>query len=173
MTPLVPLGEAGYAAYLEEAIPGYAADKVASGQWSEAESLELSRKSLEELLPQGLATPDNLLFSIVDETAEPVGMLWIAVQERAGQRIAYVYDVSIEPAHRRRGHASRAFHALEDEVRAMGLAGIGLHVFGHNASARALYERLGYVATNISMFKPLAPTPADALNLPRAPEVGR
>jgi ribosomal protein S18 acetylase RimI-like enzyme len=38
----------------------------------------------------------------------------------------------------------------------MGLAGIALHVFGHNQSARALYEKLGYAPTNLNLYKPLA-----------------
>ena len=36
-----------------------------------------------------------------------------------------------------------------------GLSGIALHVFGHNREARALYRKLGYVATNINLYKPV------------------
>ena len=60
--------------------------------------------------------------------------------------------------HQRRGYATEAFAALEGEARSRGLAGIGLHVFGHNPGARALYEKLGYEATNINMFKRVART---------------
>jgi len=52
-----------------------------------------------------------------------------------------------------RALATAAFAALEGEARARGLAGIGLHVFGHNPGARALYEKLGYETTNLHMFK--------------------
>jgi hypothetical protein len=45
MPVLVPMSDADYASFLATAIPGYAADKVASGQWSSEQSLELSRKS--------------------------------------------------------------------------------------------------------------------------------
>jgi hypothetical protein len=41
------------------------------------------------------------------------------------------------------------------QARARGLAGVALHVFGHNSSAQALYHKLGYQTTNISMFKTL------------------
>ncbi len=144
-----------YAAWLDESIPAYAADKVASGQWAEAQSLELSRKENDELLPQGLATPDNHFFTIVDEVGVAVGMLWFAVQTKFNTRIAFVFDVSVNPDQQRLGHASRAFRDLEDEVRKLGLSGIALHVFGHNAAARALYAKLGYEPTNISLFKAL------------------
>ena len=46
-----------------------------------------------------------------------------------------------------------ACEVLEGEARARGLAGIGLHVFGHNPGARALDEKLGYETTNLHMFK--------------------
>lgn len=160
MATLVPMTDFEYGDYVAEAIPSYAAEKVASGQWSQEDALELSKKSLEELLPQGKDTPDNHLFTIRDDQSHVVGILWIAAQDRAGKRIAYVYDVSIKPEHRRKGYAAGAFRALEREVRALGLSGIALHVFGHNSAAQALYAKLDYVPTNITMFKPLPQTGA-------------
>ncbi len=156
MSSLRPMTAAEYAAWLEESIPAYAADKVASGQWTQAESLDRSKRENDELLPQGLQTPDNHLFTIVDESAAAVGMLWFAVKTKFGARIAFVFDVSVKPERQREGHAMRAFKDLETEVQRLGLSGIALHVFGQNAGARALYTKLGYEPTNISLFKPLA-----------------
>ncbi len=148
--------ESDYAAYVEGSISDYAADKVAAGLWSPEESLELAKKSFDQLLPNGLSTPDQYLYCIRDPAdAIKVGILWIAAQERAGKRIAYVYDVSVKPEHQRKGHATSAFVALESEVRRLGLTGIALNVFGHNAGAQALYVKLGYRPTNVSMFKAL------------------
>lgn len=154
--------EAGeFAAFVEATVVGYAADKVAAGQWSAAEARALARSELDELLPQGLATPGHHLFTLRDAgSGEAVGRLWIAEQERGGRRIAYVYDVEIAAPHRRRGHAARAFAALEVKARELGLDGIALHVFGHNAGARALYEGLGFRPTNIHLFKDIAPSRA-------------
>jgi ribosomal protein S18 acetylase RimI-like enzyme len=160
MSPLRPMTNAEYAEWLVKSIPAYAADKVASGQWSEEASLEESRREHHELLPQGLQTPDNHFFAIVDSRSVDVGMLWFAVTTKFNTRIAYVYDVSVKPERQREGHAMRAFHALEGEVRRLGLGGVALHVFGHNTGARALYAKLGYEPTNISLFKPLGPAGA-------------
>jgi ribosomal protein S18 acetylase RimI-like enzyme len=157
---LVPMTEPEYHAFLEAAVPDYATDKVASGEWAHDEALDLATKSFESLLPQGRVTKDNYFFTVRDDEFGAIGVLWIAAKERAGQRIAYVYNVAIEPDHRRKGHASRAFAALEDQVRALGLSGIALHVFGHNAGAQALYAKLGYRQTNINMFKSLGPSGA-------------
>ena len=157
MTTLRPMAEPEYAEFAAQAIPAYAADKVASGQWAAADALELSRKEHEELLPQGLRTPDNHLFTIVDASGAPVGMLWFAVKTKFDARIAYVFDVEVWPERQREGHAYRAFVALDDEVRRLGLTGIALHVFGHNTGAQALYAKLGFQPTNISLFKALGP----------------
>ncbi len=143
-----------FVAYAADAVPRYAAEKITSGQWAIADALELSRKTLDELLPQGLATPDNYFFTIRDSHEQAsVGVLWFAVQDRAGKRIGYVYEISIKPEHRRKGHARRALLALEERARGLGLLGMALHVFGHNTLAHAFYAKLGYRPTNISMFK--------------------
>lgn len=155
MPVLAPMSDEQFSVFAKATIADYAAEKVSSGQWAEDRSLELSRKNFEELLPQGLKTPENYLYSVLDEHAATVGALWIGVKEFAGRRAAYVYDIWIAPDCRRRGHATRALLAAEDEARRLGFSGIGLHVFGHNVAAQALYEALGYRATNINMFKSL------------------
>ena len=161
MTALRPITLDEYAEWQAATIPAYAADKVASGQWPEATSIEQSTKEYAELLPLGPATPDNHLFTILDADAAAVGVLWFAVKARFNARIAYVFDVSIQPERQRQGHARRAFQALDDEVRRLGLAGIALHVFGHNIAARALYDKLGFKATSISLYKRVEAAPDD------------
>lgn len=158
MSSLRRMNASEYLDWLAESIPAYAADKVASGQWTVEESLERSQKENDELLPQGLETPDNHLFAIVDSRSSAVGMIWFAVRTKFNTRIAFVFDISVRPERQREGHATRAFKDLESEVQGLGLSGIALHVFGHNMAARALYAKLGYEPTNISLFKPLPGT---------------
>ena len=153
MPALRPMTESEYLVWLAEAIPAYASDKVTSGQWSEDESLDLAKKEHNELLPEGRSTQDNYFFTIVDLESAPVGMLWFAVKIKFAARVAYVFDVNVRPERQREGHAYRAFVALEEEVRRLGLSGIALHVFGHNTGAQALYAKLGFQPTNISLFK--------------------
>lgn len=155
MSVLRPISDHEYTRWLEAVIPGYAEDKVASGQWPAESALELSRKEYAELLPKGKNTENNHILSVLGTGGEVVGTLWFVEKERAGRRIAYVYDIHVALEHRRQGHAFRAFQALEPVVAGRGLSGIALHVFGHNREARALYRKLGYVATNINLYKPV------------------
>ena len=158
MTLLQPMRAEAYPAYVESSVLGYAEDNIANGRWPAEGAVERSRAEFLELLPQGLATPDHHLFEILAEpSGETVGHLWLAVELRNGLRGAFVYDVEILPAHRRQGHARRAFQALESVVAAFGLTTIGLHVFGQNAGAQALYAQLGYTVTGMNMLKSLGP----------------
>ena len=147
------MNAAEFQSWLETAIPVYAAEKVASGHWSKDTAEEMSRKEHEELLPQGIASDGNHFFIILDSGDQAVGVLWFAVKLKVGLPIAYVFNVEIQPEHRCKGHARRAFEDLENEVASLGLHGIALHVFGHNTAGRALYASLGYEATNINLFK--------------------
>ncbi|HYM67224.1 MAG TPA: GNAT family N-acetyltransferase [Patescibacteria group bacterium] len=152
---LVPMTPAQYDAWLPGAIADYADENIVSGRWSKEEAEERSREEFARLLPQGVATPEHHVWSIVrasDRT--PVGVLWIHVMQKP-RPIAFIYNIEIDPAFRRRGYAEQAMLKLEDEARRMALEGIRLHVFGHNSAARPLYEKLGYVATNLQMLKRL------------------
>ena len=156
MVALIPMTEADYQVFLEQSIKDYAQDHVRNGRWSEEEALQQSRQEFQKYLPQGVQTPDNYLYMIVEEqTEQRVGILWFAMHTRAGKRQAFIYDVVIFEQFRRRGYATQAFHLLEERARELGATSIGLHVFGHNVAAREMYEKLGYVATNIQMVKTL------------------
>lgn len=156
MTTLVPMDEAAFERFRARAVIDYAKENVAAGRWPEEGALERSEGAHAELLPQGLATPGQHLFSIRDEASgDDVGALWLAVTESPSGRSGYVYDIVVAPAHRRRGHARAAFIALEGVARGLGLRDIGLHVFAHNAGADALYRALGYRVTGINLQKDL------------------
>ncbi len=45
---------------------------------------------------------------------------------------------------------------LEKKVREQGFDTVSLHVFGHNHAGRELYEKSGYVVTNVNMSKKIA-----------------
>ncbi len=156
MTLLRPMRAEAYEAYLQAAISSYADDNVAAGRWPVDGAWERSRTDFQDSLPQGLATPNNYLFEIWAQSNGPiVGYLWFAEVTQHGLRSAYVYDLEVKPEHRHQGYAEAAFKALEVLVAKLGLSRIGLHVFGHNIGAQALYAKLGYGVTGINMAKAL------------------
>ena len=118
-------------------------------------ALERARADFEYLLPRGLDTPDNFLFEILEEDGLVVGFAWLAIERKYGAASAYLYDIGIHAAHRRKGHAMRALRALEDFATGAGATSIGLNVFANNGGAQALYRKLGYTPTNFNMRKRL------------------
>jgi RimJ/RimL family protein N-acetyltransferase len=153
MTQLVSMTEEQFEQYLSHSIREYAEDHIKGGRWTAENAYEESRKEFQNYLPEGVQTPDHYLYSIYDEQRDVhVGILWFARVVR-GEPMAFVYDVKIDEAQRRHGYGSQAFQLMEEKVRELGLSSIGLHVFGHNKGALQMYEKLGYVPTNINMRK--------------------
>ena len=151
------MGEGEYERFRETSIREYARANIDAGRGPAEAALERSRDAYDQLLPKGLKTPGQHLFTIRDDTrGTDVGVMWLAVTEHpGGQRSGYVYDIAIAAEHRRQGHARAAFVALESLARGMGLDELGLHVFWNNQAAQALYRSLGYEPTGINMHKKL------------------
>ena len=150
----VPFSEADFHAWLIEAIPSFALTNVEDGRWTLAESIEKSKDAHAALLPEGVLTPGQFFVHLHDvETDRRVGMMWWSEADKAGQREAYVYNITIAEAERRRGHARAAFVELERVAREGGVHHLGLHVFGHNHGARRLYESLGFEPTSLTLRK--------------------
>lgn len=153
---LTPMHPDAYPSFLALSVADYADESVASGRWLAADAPVLARLDFDRLLPLGLETPDHCVYAIRDASADAdVGVLWLAIVDRAGTRGAYVYQLWIDPVHRRQGHARAAFEAMEPLVVELGASSIGLHVFGHNSGAQALYHSLGYNVTSVNMLKQL------------------
>lgn len=150
--------DAEYADFLAYVVPDYANEHVQAGDWPAEGAVERSAAEFNSLLLSGIATPGHHLFTIYDPDLQAgVGMIWFAEREIGGKRVAFVYNLLVDQAYRRRGYAMQAFLAMEAKVRALGLADIRLHVFGHNQGAQALYAKLGYLVTSVMMQKTLDP----------------
>ena len=161
MVRLTPLTEEGFAAWRRDAVPAYAQDKVEAGNWLPEVALERSEADFSRFLPEGLATPDHHLFSIVDAaTGDQVGIVWFSVADWSGRRAAFILDFLIYEQFRRHGFGLQALSALEGEVRARSVDTIELLVFDHNKAARDLYEMAGFEVTNVNMAKRLPTTAA-------------
>ena len=154
MTRLEPMTQARYDAWLEATIRDYAAEKLASGNYpNDGTEIERSKKEFDELLPNGLQTPNHEIRSMVDEDGRDVGYAWFTQEDRPPGRVVFIYDIAVDPAFRRRGHAQDALTAIEEYAREHDCIGVMLHVFGSNTGARAWYLKAGYEETNVLMLK--------------------
>ncbi len=151
---LAPMPQAIYDAWLDRAIREYAQEHVAAGNWPAEGSVERGRAEFDELLPNGLETPGQTLWSIQDEDGRHVGILWVGPRPRVPE-VLWIWDIEMVAEARGRGYGQAALEALHVWAREQGYDRVGLHVFGSNRVARRLYERTGYVETDVSMEKKL------------------
>jgi ribosomal protein S18 acetylase RimI-like enzyme len=140
--------------FREGSVDGFARSLAEAGDYSWEGAVEESQRQYDRLLPDGLATPDNLLWTGFAGTT-PIGMIWVQVKPRNDELRAFVYELEVREEHRRRGYGRAIMLAAEDECRERGVKAMGLHVFGYNTGARALYEALGYETTSLTMRKRL------------------
>jgi ribosomal protein S18 acetylase RimI-like enzyme len=156
MVELVPMSEDAFEEYLAYAVPHYADELVRAGNAHPDDGQTSAEAQFESLLSDGLATPGHTLYTIEADGVEgPVGYLWAGMREQGQKHFTALYDFAILAPYRRRGYGAEALRALEEVVRGLGRDEIRLHVFGHNAPARALYQKMGYVETNVNMAKRL------------------
>ena len=149
---LDPMTEAEFGPYLDAAVQKFAREKTISGEWSEQEAAALSAQDHARLLPDGLKTPDQHLYTVRDAgSGQPVATLWLMLRPKADRIECWIYDIEVRKLLRGRGYGRATMLAAIAKAREFGADSVGLHVFGHNVPAHTLYSSLGFVATNISM----------------------
>ncbi len=153
---LVDLDDATYREYRKHLARDYAADKVRAGAWSPAEAENRAAKDVDGLLPEGPATHNHFLYSVRDDAVPAeVGTVWFTLRDLGVGRSVWIYDIIIHENFRRKGYASRTLELVEHKAGELGARSVELHVFGHNHGAQALYEKMGYNVTSITMAKHL------------------
>lgn len=156
MVQLVPMTAAEYDVFLDHETQEYARERTEAGYWTEAEAMEESRKAHHALLPDGLETRNQCIYTVQEtEHGESVGVIWMQATLDSPRPSGFILDLEIDEPFRRKGYARQAMLQLEAVALGMGLQQLGLHVFAHNQSARTLYESLGYTVASLNMLKPL------------------
>ena len=82
-------------------------------------------------------------------------MIWFAVRGKTPPLAAFIYDFLIYEQYRKRGYGGQTLRAVDERAKELGIETIGLHVFGHNQAAIALYQKAGYEITDLQMEKKL------------------
>lgn len=135
-TPMTP---DSFARFERETVEAYADDLTRAHLASAADAPAHSRAELNAMMPAGLATAgEHFLDVAVDGSA--VATLWLSITGSS----AFIADITVRQDARRRGNGLAVMLAAELYCADLGAGLIRLSVFGFNAPARALYDRLGY-----------------------------
>jgi ribosomal protein S18 acetylase RimI-like enzyme len=143
-----------YRSYSGNSRDEYAKEIAESGSMSWEDAVQKAAADYARMLPHGLDTPDNYLFTAYDGDAA-VGILWVMLQARSDGPRLFIGDISVDPDARRQGYGRAIMTAAEDFARTHQATAIALNVFGQNVAAQELYRQLGYRTTSIQMLKPL------------------
>ena len=153
MFRLEPMDEATFVVFRAATKREYAAEKVKAGNYPASGADDLAEAEFAKLLPNGRETPGHEIRSMVNDAGEKVGYAWFTIENRDVGRVVYIYDIAVDPAHRRHGYARLALAEIDAYAREHGCIGVMLHVFGDNEAARRLYSSAGYLETNVIMLK--------------------
>ncbi|MBD2259693.1 GNAT family N-acetyltransferase [Pseudanabaena sp. FACHB-2040] len=87
----------------------------------------------------------------------PVACLWLgnAIDQRSGERHAYVLLLFVEADHRRQGLATALLKQGHKWAQQRGDRQIALQVLSSNEAALQLYQKLGYIPASVLMTRPL------------------
>lgn len=148
MVKLEPIQQADFDRIVESEIRGYAEEHVRNGNWPAEGALERSREEFQTLLPEGIHTKDQYIWSIVDEEKK-IGFLWVQVKDNK----AFIYDFVIDAEFRGKGYGRQALQAMDERLKSMNVISVALHVFGDNFTAQELYKKMGFQIAGIHMRK--------------------
>lgn len=157
----VDLSPAEYDRWRSRTVREFAEEHVRFGDWGQEESLARAEAEFQKLIPQGVKTPGHYLFGLkLPDRSDVVGVVWFYAENSPnGSRAAgaFVYDLLVYEPFRGKGYGAQGMRLMETRLRELGIDSVSLQVLGHNRIAIALYEKLGYVATNLRMAKKLSP----------------
>ncbi len=160
---LLPMSEQHYPLYCAYFIEDYAQDLASNHGYDLASARHKAERTLQQSLPQGVATPHHHLLCILpgDEPLaaeqQPLGYLWHASDAANGE--SFIYDFYLTPSQRGQGHGKAAMRVLEQQLLTTGITHIKLRVAHDNPRALALYQELGFVITGYNMAKQLGQRP--------------
>lgn len=154
---MIPMTTTDFERFVDTSSADYAEQCRLTGLPSLETSQPEARQNLQALLPHGLATPGHYLMLLQEEeSGASIGEIWFGEVKKDDEASAFLYDLTIDAAYRRRGYASAALVLLLEEITLRGLGSLSLNVFAHNEAAQALYRKAGFIASEITMVRTLS-----------------
>lgn len=151
---LAPMDKSEFSAYMLDNIRRYAAENVRAGRWAEEESVQMAEKSINDILPEGMDTKGNFFFDPkIPVSGEKIGVVWLSVLDQTKLRSVFIYDILIFEGFRGKGLGTETLKEIEAWAKGIEATSIWLHAFWSNQRSIALYRRMGYAESDLTMSK--------------------
>ena len=145
---LVPMTAHELDAFIGEEIADCASAHLRDGSWARSECLARAQAELAGVATcqrEAVTADAQRLLAAHAADGQTVGWFWVKLPPPgrwAGS--AFLCQMTVARAHRRRGHGRVMLAALEALLAAEGLTELRLNVWEENCAAKALYESAGY-----------------------------
>lgn len=140
---LLPMSPVDFERFRIISLKHHAEELIAEEHFNPDAAAEEAESELRSMLPSGLQTQNNYLYSIIDDE-KVVGFLWFLVENTDSVLQAFLCDFYIAPEYRREGRGKTAlghYHALAAK---RSCSESVLYVSDANSEAKRLYQRCGY-----------------------------
>ena len=118
MVTLTPMPLGVWDEWRAASIRRYARDMVRVGAWPADGAEDRATSLFARLVPDGQSTAGHEFRSIVNESGETVGAIWLSPDAEAGRGAAFLWDIVIDPdivgIRRRHRPRSSGRHAYSD-----------------------------------------------------------
>ena len=144
MLELKPMNQDQYINYITYSKNNYAQEITKSRGISIEEAMQITNKEYDTLLPDGLQSKNQYLYTIENNENENIGIMWFSSQSNHGDNELFLCDVEVNKEYRGKGYGRESMDLLESKVKEFNMHTISLHVFLHNKIAYSLYNKIGY-----------------------------
>lgn len=140
---LEKMSKDAYAHFIQVSFEHHVEELMQEENMSKEEAEIETRKELDEMLPQGMDTADNYLFS-VECDRRVVGYLWFLTEMNEGVKQAFLCDFQIDEEERGNGYGKAALAEMDKTAQKLECKECVLFVEGINEIAKQLYSKCGY-----------------------------
>jgi len=155
MITLQPLSQVEFDEYLKYALPHLAEELTRARDITPEEGAKVADASFRAIFPEGRVDSEDQFVLGLEADGRRIGVLHYGVRRDKREPYVYLWDIHLDRAERGKGYGRQVLALLEREVKSLGLRRIRLNVFGHNQTARHLYEQMGYAPESIALVKSL------------------
>ncbi|OQY42809.1 MAG: hypothetical protein B6227_00910 [Fusobacteriia bacterium 4572_74] len=148
MLKLVRMSETDFNMVKGKMIADYAKDKIKVGYWSEREALELSKEALDEILKDGISTPNHYLLNAYEDEIK-VGFVWM----NEFNNEIFVNNTCIFEEFQEKEYELEFIELIEEKANELDIKKINIHSYGYNEKNIAVYKKMGYDITDIYLNK--------------------
>lgn len=145
--------------FLHSQIHEYAQQKVANKLWHPDQAQQRAAEDFQMLLPQGLDTYHNYFYVLCSKSQPIYGYVWLAEVvdgDQPDEPYLFINDYAILPKYQNQGYGQQGLQLVFEQAKKLGYQHLGLHVFGKNQIAQHLYQKMGFIPTDIVMKKSLS-----------------